>query len=83
MSGLGAAGILLRRRVTTLGDGGWTRIGSRAAAKQVKGSLKEAIGALTGKADAEAEGQAEQRAGKAQEHAGKARDRARKPAADD
>ncbi|OXI31360.1 general stress protein CsbD [Burkholderia sp. AU16741] len=45
--------------------------------KQVKGSVKEAIGKVTGDRETEAEGLAEQRAGKLQEKAGEAADAVR------
>ncbi|AOJ27712.1 MULTISPECIES: CsbD family protein [Burkholderia] len=47
--------------------------------KQVKGSVKEALGKVTGDRKAEAEGVAEQQAGKIQEKAGEAADAVRKP----
>jgi uncharacterized protein YjbJ (UPF0337 family) len=47
------------------------------AAKQVKGSVKEAIGKLTGDTKAQAEGAAEQIAGKIQNATGGAKDAAR------
>ena len=47
------------------------------AAKQVKGSLKEAIGKITGNAEVQAEGAAEKSAGKAQNTAGGAKDAVR------
>lgn len=46
--------------------------------KQVKGSVKEALGKVTGDRKAEAEGIAEQQAGKIQEQAGEAADAVRK-----
>ena len=42
--------------------------------KQVKGSVKEALGKVTGDRETEAEGVAEQQAGKIQETAGEAAD---------
>ncbi|KML45201.1 general stress protein CsbD [Burkholderia cepacia] len=47
--------------------------------KQVKGSLKEALGKVTGDRKTEADGVAEQQAGKIQEKAGAAADAVRKP----
>jgi uncharacterized protein YjbJ (UPF0337 family) len=44
------------------------------AAKQVKGSIKEAIGKVTGDRVTQAEGIAEKTAGKVQENVGKAAD---------
>uniref|UniRef100_UPI002032681A CsbD family protein n=1 Tax=Caballeronia sp. INML3 TaxID=2921752 RepID=UPI002032681A len=44
------------------------------AAKQVKGSIKEAIGKVTGDRTTEAKGAAEKAEGKVQETAGKALD---------
>lgn len=44
------------------------------AAKQVKGSIKEAIGKVTGDRATQAEGIAEKTAGKVQENVGKAAD---------
>jgi uncharacterized protein YjbJ (UPF0337 family) len=44
------------------------------AAKQVKGSIKEAIGKVTGDRATQAEGVAEKTAGKVQENVGKAAD---------
>ncbi|MCU9953110.1 MULTISPECIES: CsbD family protein [Burkholderia] len=46
--------------------------------KQLKGSVKEALGKVTGDSKTEAEGIAEQQAGKIQEKAGKAADAVRK-----
>ncbi|MGU7811527.1 CsbD family protein [Burkholderia sp. AW49-1] len=46
--------------------------------KQVKGSVKEALGKVTGDRETEAEGVAEQQAGKVQEKAGEAADAVRK-----
>ena len=46
-------------------------------AKQVKGSLKEAIGKVTGDTKTQAEGAAEKAAGKAQNTAGGAKDAVR------
>jgi len=46
--------------------------------KQVKGSVKEALGKVTGDRKTEAEGVAEQQAGKMQEQAGEAADAVRK-----
>ncbi|MDF3080567.1 CsbD family protein [Burkholderia sola] len=45
--------------------------------KQVKGSVKEALGKVTGDRETEAEGVAEQQAGKLQEKAGEAADAVR------
>ena len=47
------------------------------AAEQAKGSLKEAIGKVTGDAKTQAEGAAEKAAGKVQNTAGKAKDAVR------
>ena len=47
------------------------------AAKQVKGSVKEAIGKITGNAKTQAEGAAEKVLGKAQNTAGGAKDTVR------
>ena len=47
------------------------------AAKQVKGSIKEAIGKLTGNTQTQAEGAAEKVKGKAQNTAGGAKDAVR------
>lgn len=47
------------------------------AAKQVKGSIKEAIGKVTGDAKMQAEGKAERAAGKVQNTAGGAKDAVR------
>ena len=47
------------------------------AAEQAKGSLKEAIGKITGNAEVQAEGAAEKSAGKAQNTAGGAKDAVR------
>ena len=47
------------------------------AAKQVKGSVKEAIGRITGDAKLQAEGAAEKAAGKVQNTAGGAKDAVR------
>jgi uncharacterized protein YjbJ (UPF0337 family) len=47
------------------------------AAKQVKGSIKEAIGKVSGDAKTQAEGAAEKAAGKAQNTAGGAKDAVR------
>jgi uncharacterized protein YjbJ (UPF0337 family) len=47
------------------------------AAKQVKGTIKEAIGKLTGDAKTQAEGAAEKTAGKVQSSVGNAKDAAR------
>ncbi|WP_345817411.1 CsbD family protein (plasmid) [Paraburkholderia sp. PREW-6R] len=44
------------------------------AAKQVKGTIKEAIGKVTGDRATQAEGVAEKTAGKVQENVGKAAD---------
>ena len=52
------------------------------AAKQVKGSVKEAIGKITGDAKLQAEGAAEKAAGKVQNTAGGAKDAVRDTAAD-
>ena len=46
----------------------------RGAGKQVKGSMKEAIGKVTGNKRTEAEGAAEKIAGKAESGVGKAKD---------
>ncbi|AKM02375.1 MULTISPECIES: CsbD family protein [Burkholderia cepacia complex] len=46
--------------------------------KQLKGSLKEALGKVTGDRKTEAEGVAEQQAGRIQEQAGEATDATRK-----
>ncbi|AOK31258.1 general stress protein CsbD [Burkholderia singularis] len=46
--------------------------------KQVKGSVKEALGKVTGDRQTEAEGLAEKTAGKLQEKAGEAADAVRK-----
>ena len=46
--------------------------------KQVKGSVKEALGKVTGDRKTEAEGVAEQQAGRIQEQAGEAADAVRK-----
>ena len=46
--------------------------------KQVRGSVKEALGKVTGDRETEAEGLAEQQAGKLQEKAGEAADAVRK-----
>ncbi|KWF16377.1 CsbD family protein [Burkholderia pseudomultivorans] len=46
--------------------------------KQVKGSVKEALGKVTGDRRTEAEGVAEQEAGRLQEKAGEAADAARR-----
>lgn len=46
--------------------------------KQVKGSVKEALGKVTGDRETEAQGVAEQQAGKRQEKAGEAADAVRK-----
>ncbi|PFH19672.1 MULTISPECIES: CsbD family protein [Burkholderia] len=46
--------------------------------KQVKGSVKEALGKVTGDRETEAQGVAEQQAGKLQEKAGEAADAVRK-----
>ncbi|BAX62797.1 CsbD family protein [Burkholderia stabilis] len=46
--------------------------------KQLKGSLKEALGKVTGDRKTEAEGIAEQQAGKIQEQAGESTDAVRK-----
>ncbi|RXV68938.1 CsbD family protein [Burkholderia stabilis] len=51
--------------------------------KQVKGSLKEALGKLTGDRKTEVDGIAEQQAGKIQEKSGEAADAVRKPARTD
>ncbi|WP_175932914.1 MULTISPECIES: CsbD family protein [unclassified Burkholderia] len=45
--------------------------------KQVRGSVKEALGKVTGDRETEAEGLAEQQAGKRQEKAGEAADAVR------
>jgi uncharacterized protein YjbJ (UPF0337 family) len=50
------------------------------AAKQVKGSIKEAIGKVSGDAKTQAEGAAEKAAGKAQNTAGGAKDAVREVA---
>jgi uncharacterized protein YjbJ (UPF0337 family) len=47
------------------------------AAQQAKGSVKEAIGKITGDAKAQAEGRAEKTAGKVQNAAGGVKDMAR------
>jgi len=47
------------------------------AAKQVKGTIKEAIGKVTGDTKIEAEGMAEKAAGKVQSSVGNAKDAAR------
>lgn len=47
------------------------------AAKQVKGSIKEAIGKVTGDSKTQAEGVAEKAAGKVQSSVGGAKDAAR------
>ncbi len=47
------------------------------AAKQVKGSIKEGVGKLTGDTKTEAEGRAEKAAGKVQNAVGGAKDAAR------
>ena len=44
------------------------------AGKQVKGSIKEAAGKVTGNLDTQAEGKAERIVGKVQNHVGKAED---------
>jgi uncharacterized protein YjbJ (UPF0337 family) len=49
----------------------------KGTAKQVKGSIKEAAGKLTGNTSLELEGDAEQLAGKVQKEYGKAKDRLR------
>jgi uncharacterized protein YjbJ (UPF0337 family) len=49
----------------------------RGAGKQVKGSMKEAIGKVTGNKRTEVEGTAEKIAGKAQSEVGKAKDAVR------
>ena len=49
----------------------------RGAGKQVKGSVKEAIGKVTGNRRTEMEGTAEKAAGKVQGEVGKAKDAAR------
>ena len=46
--------------------------------KQVKGSIKEAIGKVTGDSETQAEGSAEKIVGKAQSAVGSAKDKARK-----
>jgi len=46
--------------------------------KQLKGSVKEALGKVTGDRETEAEGVAEQQAGKIQEKAGEAADEVRR-----
>ncbi|AOI59312.1 general stress protein CsbD [Burkholderia diffusa] len=46
--------------------------------RQVRGSVKEALGKVTGDRETEAEGVAEQQAGKVQEKAGEAADALRK-----
>lgn len=46
-------------------------------AKQAKGSIKEAVGKVTGDAKTEAEGKAEKAVGKVQNAAGSAKDAAR------
>ncbi|GEO39791.1 UPF0337 protein [Skermanella aerolata] len=51
------------------------RIGG--AAKQVKGSVKEAVGKLTGDTATQAEGAAEKAAGKTQSTVGNVKDKAR------
>lgn len=51
--------------------------------KQLKGSVKEALGKVTGDSKTEAEGIAEQQAGKIQEKAGKVADAVRKQTATD
>ncbi|KQS02995.1 CsbD-like protein [Sphingomonas sp. Leaf357] len=50
---------------------------SIGAGRQVKGSIKEAIGKITGDRSAEAEGAAEKAAGKVQSALGKAKQAAR------
>jgi uncharacterized protein YjbJ (UPF0337 family) len=47
------------------------------AAKQVKGSIKEAVGKVTGDSKTQAEGVAEKAAGKVQSNVGGAKDAAR------
>ncbi len=47
------------------------------AAKQARGSIKEAIGKVTGNKTTQAEGAAEKAAGKVQSEAGKAKDAVR------
>ncbi len=47
------------------------------AAHQVKGSIKEAVGKVTGKRDLEIEGKAEKAAGEMQSSVGKAKDTVR------
>ncbi len=47
------------------------------AAKQVKGSIKEAVGKLTGDKRTQLEGTAEKQVGKAQRKAGEAADKVR------
>ncbi|AUC93716.1 MULTISPECIES: CsbD family protein [Bradyrhizobium] len=49
----------------------------KGTAEQVKGSIKEAVGKVTGNDRLEIEGKAEQIAGKAQAGIGKAKDAAR------
>ena len=49
----------------------------KGGAKQVKGSVKEAIGKVTGDRKTEAEGAAEKTAGKVQGEVGKAKDAVR------
>lgn len=49
----------------------------KGTAEQVKGSLKEAVGKVTGNEKLEIEGKAEQIAGKTQAGIGKAKDAAR------
>jgi uncharacterized protein YjbJ (UPF0337 family) len=49
----------------------------RGTGKQVKGSIKEAIGKVTGNKRTEVEGTAERIAGKAQSEVGKAKDAVR------
>ncbi|WP_175965590.1 CsbD family protein [Burkholderia sp. BCC0322] len=51
--------------------------------KQVKGSVKEALGKVTGDRKTEAEGVAEQQAGRIQEQAGEAADAVRKQTSTD
>ncbi len=47
------------------------------AAKQVKGTIKDAAGKVTGDVGLQAEGKAEKAAGKVQSEVGKAKDQAR------
>jgi uncharacterized protein YjbJ (UPF0337 family) len=51
----------------------------KGAAKQVKGSVKEAIGKVTGDEETEAEGVVEKIIGEAQDKLGRAKDALRRP----